>query len=115
MKKQKLSIRLLSLLLTLCLLIGILPAGMAVQADPDAYHFFFMRLRHGSYSTAAYQPQEVTEWGWEVNAPNYMQYKTDPFIYYGEGGDLTDFSWQSSSANTPSVSVSTKLCKSAQS
>ena len=101
MKKQKLSIRLLSLLLTLCLLIGILPAGMAVQADPDAYHFFFMRLRTGSYSTAALQPQDVTEWGWENEVANYMDYETDPFIYYGEGGDLTDFSWQSSSANLP--------------
>ena len=58
--------RLLSLLLVLVMALSLVPSGSAATAV--TYKYNFMRLRTGSWSTAAYQPSQVTSWGWEGSA-----------------------------------------------
>ncbi|MBE6916036.1 MAG: hypothetical protein E7471_05325 [Ruminococcaceae bacterium] len=94
--------RVLSLLLVFCMLLSFVPV-MAAETETEitpAYYYNFMRLRHGQWSTSAYQPHEVTTWGWEDTSENYHNYLSDSFIYYGKS-EGTTWQWVKSSANLP--------------
>ncbi len=93
--------RVLSLFLVFCMLVSFVPVASAetVEETP-AYYYNFMRLRHGQWSNTAYQPHEVTTWGWEDLSSNYHKYTTDSYIYYGKSAGTT-WEWVSSSANLP--------------
>lgn len=92
--------RLLSLLLVFCMLVSIVPAVAAETEETPIYYYNFMRLRYGEWSNTAYQPHEVTTWGWEDLSSNHHNYTTDSYIYYGKSNGTT-WEWVPSSANLP--------------
>ena len=64
------------------------------------YRYDWKKVYYGPWSTSAYNPCEIDDYGYTTRGdPNEMcpDITTDPWMYGGDGGNITEVGWNSSS------------------